>query len=67
MPPPGTDPRLCARVEFGRGVVALLMGVELRNVCCLSIPHLRPELHGAVKAVRCKPRMIKGFFRGATL
>jgi hypothetical protein len=47
--------------------VALLMGVELRNVCCLSIPHLRPELHGAVKAVRCKPRMIKGFFRGATL
>jgi transposase len=44
-----------------------LKGVELRNVCCFTIPYLRRELRDAVKRVRRKPRLIHGFFRGAKL
>jgi transposase len=44
-----------------------LKGVELRNVCCVNLPHLRGELRDAVKRVRRKPRLIHGFFRGANL
>jgi transposase len=51
----------------GEGLWGHLKGVELRNVCCFSIPHLRPELRDAVKRVRRKLRIIQGFFRGAKL
>ena len=51
----------------GEGLWQQLKGVELRNVCCFDIPHLRHELRDAVKRVRRKPRLIHGFFRGATL
>jgi transposase len=44
-----------------------LKGVELRNVCCVTLPHLRGELRHAVKRVRRKPRLLHGFFRGAKL
>jgi transposase len=44
-----------------------LKGVELRNVCCFTIPHLQGELRHAVKRVRRKPRLIQSFFRGAKL
>jgi transposase len=51
----------------GEGVWAQLKGVELRNVCCGNIPHLRGELRDAVKRVRRKPRILKGCFQGAGL
>ena len=49
------------------GFWAYLKGVELRNVCCVDLPHLRRELRDAVKRVRRKLRVIEGFFRGAKL
>jgi transposase len=51
----------------GEGLWQQLKGVELRNLCCLHIPHLRHELRDAVKRVRRKPRLIQSFFRGAKL
>jgi transposase len=51
----------------GEGLWAQLKGVELRNVCCFSLTHLRHELRDAVKQVRRKPRIIKGCFEGAKL
>jgi transposase len=51
----------------GEGLWQQLKGVELRNVCCLDIPHLRGELRDAVKRVRRKPRILKGCFQGAGL
>jgi transposase len=44
-----------------------LKGVELRNVCCLDLPHLHRELRDAVTRVRRKPRIIHGCFQGAGL
>jgi transposase len=49
------------------GLWQQLKGVELRNLCCFNLPHLRRELCNAVKRVRRKPHLIKGFFRGAKL
>jgi transposase len=49
------------------GLWQQLTGVELRNLCCLNLPHLRRELRDAVKRVRRKPRLITSFFRGAQL
>ena len=49
------------------GLWAYLKGVELCHVCCFNLPHLRKELHAAVKRVRRKPRIIKGCFEGAKL
>jgi transposase len=46
----------------GEGLWQQLKGGELRNVCCLDIPHLRGELRDAVKRVRRKPRILMGCF-----
>jgi transposase len=46
---------------------ARLKGVELRNVCCLTLRHLGHELRNAVKRVRRKAHIIKGCFDGAKL
>jgi transposase len=51
----------------GEGLWAHRKGVELRNVCCFNLGHLRQELRDAVKRVRRKPRLIQSFFRGAKL
>jgi transposase len=60
-------PAYAPELNPGEGLWAHLKGVELRNVCCLNLPHLRRDLRDAVKRVRRKPRLIKGFFRGAQL
>jgi transposase len=60
-------PAYAPELNPGEGLWQQLKGVELRNVCCFNIPHLRHELRDAVKRVRRKPRLIKGFFRGAKL
>jgi transposase len=60
-------PAYAPELNPGEGLWGHLKGVELRNVCCFSIPHLRRELRDAVKRVRRKLRIIQGFFRGAKL
>jgi transposase len=60
-------PAYAPELNPGEGLWQQRKGVALRNVCCFNIPHLRDELRGAVKRVRRKPRIIKGFFQGATL
>lgn len=44
-----------------------LTGVEVRNVCCFDLRHLRDERRSAVKRVRRQPRLLKGCFAGAGL
>jgi transposase len=60
-------PAYAPELNPGEALWAHLKGVELRNVCCLTIRHLRHELQNAVKRVRRKPRIIKGCFAGAKL
>jgi transposase len=60
-------PAYAPELNPGEGLWGYLKGIELRNVCCFSIPHLRHELRDAVKWVRRKPHIIRGFFRGAKL
>jgi transposase len=60
-------PAYAPELNPGEGLWAHLKGVELRNVCCFTIRHLRYELRNAVKRVRRKPRIIQGCFRGAKL
>lgn len=60
-------PAYAPELNPDEGLWAQLKGVELRNVCCDHIPHLRGELRDAVKRVRRKPRIIQGCFKGAGL
>jgi transposase len=60
-------PAYAPELNPGEGLWAQLKGVELRNLCCFNLPHLRQELRDAVKRVRRKPRLIESFFRGAKL
>jgi transposase len=60
-------PAYAPELNPGEGLWQHLKGVELHNVCCFDIPHLRGELHDAVKRVRRKPRILKGCFQGAGL
>jgi transposase len=60
-------PAYAPELNPGEGLWEYLKGVELRNVCCFSIRHLRRELRDAVKRVRRKPRIITGCFNGANL
>jgi transposase len=60
-------PAYAPELNPGEGLWQQLKGVELRNLCCLNIPHLRGELRDAVKRVRRKPHLINSFFRGAKL
>jgi transposase len=60
-------PAYAPELNPGEGLWEQLKGVELRNLCCVNIPHLRHELRDAVKRVRRKPRLIHSFFRGAKL
>lgn len=49
------------------GVWHHLKNVELRNVSCQDLYHLRHELNLAIMRLRSKPRLIKSFFAGAGL
>jgi transposase len=60
-------PAYAPELNPDEGLWAQLKGVELRNVCCDHIPHLRGELRDAVKRVRRKPRIIQGCFKGVGL
>jgi transposase len=60
-------PAYAPELNPDEGVWQQLKGVELRNLCCFDLPHLRRELRDAVKRVRRKPRIIQGCFSGAGL
>jgi transposase len=60
-------PAYAPELNPGEGLWAQLKGVELRNVCCGNILHLRGELRDAVKRVRRKPLILTGCFQGAGL
>lgn len=60
-------PAYAPELNPGEGLWQQLKGVELRNVCGFTMPHLRHELRDAVKRVRRRPRLIASFFQGAKL
>ena len=60
-------PAYAPELNPDEGVWQQLKGVELRNVCCVDLPHLHQALRDAVKRVRRKPRIIQGCFQGAGL
>jgi transposase len=60
-------PAYAPELNPGEGLWQQLKGVELRNVCCVNIPHLKHVLRDAVKRVRRKAHLIQSFFRGAKL
>jgi transposase len=60
-------PAYAPELNPDEGVWQQLKGVELRNLCCFDLRHLRHELRTAVKRVRRKPRILKGCFAGAGL
>jgi transposase len=60
-------PAYAPELNPGEGLWQQLKGVELRNLCCFDLPHLREELRNAVKRVRRKARILKGCFKGAGL
>ncbi len=51
----------------GEGVWHQLKHVDMRNLCCRSLAHLRTELGRAIKRLRRKPYLITAFFAEAGL
>jgi transposase len=51
----------------GEGVWHQLKNVEMRNLCCLNLIHLRCELGLAIKRLRRKPHMLTACFAEAGL
>ena len=49
------------------GVWEQLKNVEMRNLSCKDLNHLRIELNLAINRLRSKPRLIQSFFAGAKL
>jgi transposase len=48
-----------------QGVWHLLKHVELANVCCADLPHLRREVHAGAKRLRRRPHLIRGYIQHA--
>lgn len=49
------------------GIWQHLKHVEMRNLCCTDLAHLRDELRLAIERLRAKPRLIQACFAGAGL
>ena len=49
------------------GVWEQLKNVEMRNLSCKDLNHLRIELNLAINRLRSNPRLIQSFFAGAKL
>jgi transposase len=60
-------PAYAPELNPGEGLWAYVKGVELRHLCGSNLLHRRAELREAVKRVRRKPRVIRGFLSGAKL
>jgi hypothetical protein len=59
---PGYAPHLN---PLDQGVWQHLKHVELANVCCADLPHLRRELHAGAKWLRRWPHVIRGCIQHA--
>ena len=57
-------PAYAPELNPDEGVWQQLKGVELRNVCCFDLPHLRNELRTAVKRVRRSRASSKAVLQG---
>jgi transposase len=51
----------------GEGVWQHLKHVDMRNLCCVHLPHLRRELQLAIKRLRRKPHVLTACFAQAGL
>jgi transposase len=60
-------PAYAPELNPDEGIWQQLKGVELRNLCCFTLHHLRTALRNAVKRVRRKPRIIQACVAGAGL
>ena len=60
-------PAYAPELNPDEGMWQRLKGVELRNLCCVNLRHLRTELQNAVKRVRRKPRIIHACCAGTRL
>jgi transposase len=60
-------PAYAPELNPDEGIWQQLKGVELRNLCCFNLRHLRTELRNTVKRVRRKPRIIQACVAGAGL
>lgn len=49
------------------GIWQHLKNVEMRNLCCRDLGHLRRELQLAIMRLRVKPHLVKACFLGAGL
>jgi transposase len=58
---PGYAPEL----NPAEGVWHTLKDKELANVACLDLPQLRQELEQAIRRLRRRPEVIRGYFREA--
>src|SRR5919108_12082 len=58
-------PAYAPELNPDEGVWNHLKYVEMRNLCCLNLTHLRHELHLAILRLRRKPHLIQSFFTGA--
>ncbi len=54
-------------LNLGEGVWQHLKHVDMRNLCCLNLPHLRSELRLAIKRLRRKPHVLTACFAQAGL
>lgn len=60
-------PAYAPELNPDEGVWQQLKNVEMRNLCCADLAHLRRELNLAIMRLRSKPRLIQAFFAGAEL
>jgi hypothetical protein len=60
-------PAYAPELNPDEGVWQHLKHVELRNLCCTDLDHLRAELNLAIRRLRSKPDLIQSFFFGCTL
>lgn len=60
-------PAYAPELNPDEGVWQHLKHVELRNLCCTDLHHLRAELNLAIRRLRSKPDLIQSFFSGAHL
>jgi transposase len=60
-------PSYAPELNPDEGVWEQLKNVEMRNLSCEDLNHLRIELNLAINRLRSKPRLIQSFFAGAKL
>jgi transposase len=60
-------PAYAPELNPDEGIWHQLKNVEMRNLCCRNLAHLRSELGLAIRRVRRKPHVITACFTGAGL